>query len=297
MSTSATLQHRTRYDYDRAVTLGPQVVRLRPAPHTRTLVPKYEMNCSPSQHYLHWQQDPFGNWQARVLFTEPVEYFDIQCELIARLEPFNPLDFFIAPEAAQYPFSYEAPVADALGPYLNTASAGDATVAFAQSLASQGEGSVSFLARINQAVHESIRYSHRDEPGVLEPDETLAAKEGSCRDLAWLMVQVLRCLGLGTRFVSGYQIHLSPGPGDQDHTELHAWCESYLPGAGWIGMDPSAGLFAAEGYIPAAATTEPSLAAPVSGLVSPCQSRLQYEMRVIRGDDTPANPSDPSRIS
>lgn len=291
------LQHRTRYDYDRAVTLGPQLVRLRPAPHTRTLVPKYEMRCEPSWHYLHWQQDPFANWQARVLFTEPVEYFDIQCQLVAALEPINPFDFFVDPDAAQYPFHYESAVEDALTPYLNTTSAGAATVAFAQALASQGESTVNFLARVNQAVHESITYSHRDRPGVLEPDETIAAKEGSCRDLAWLLVQVLRCLGLGSRFVSGYQIQLSPGPADEDHTELHAWCESYLPGAGWIGMDPSAGLFAAEGYLPVAATTEPSLAAPVSGLVSPCESRLHYEMRVTRCDDMPANPNDPSRIS
>src|SRR5713226_7569325 len=295
MSILASLHHVTRYRYGRPVSLAPQVIRLRPAPHCRTRIESYSLKVTPAEHFVNWQQDPNGNWLARFVFPEKTREFTITVDLIADMAVVNPFDFFVEPFADTFPFAYPAEFAEELAPYLDTEPAGPRLTAFLASIPREQRNSVDFLVELNQRLQRDIRYLIRMEVGVLTPEETLAAGAGSCRDSAWLLVQALRRLGLAARFVSGYLIQLAPdvkaldgptGP-TKDFTDLHAWAEVYLPGAGWIGLDPTSGLLAGEGHPPLAATPGPATAAPVSGLVDECESVLTHEMSVRRIYESP----------
>ncbi len=294
MTIRVALRHRTHYTYDRRVNLGPQVVRLRPAPHSRTKVTSYSLAVSPSQHFINWQQDPHGNWLARLVFHEPTDHLSIDVDLTAELTVQNPFDFFLEPEAQEMPFAYEPAVAVDLAPYLRLSEGGPLVDALAASLKPKGR-TIDFLVDINRRVHERTKYVIRMEPGVQTPDQTLELASGSCRDSAWLLVQTLRRLGLAARFASGYLIQLKadqksldgPSGTEQDFTDLHAWAEVYLPGAGWIGLDATSGLLTAEGHIPVACTPDPSGAAPLTGATDECESELFHDMTVRRVLETP----------
>ena len=284
------LYHKTTYDYDRPVTLSPQTVRLRPAPHTRTPVISFSLRIEPKDHFINWQQDPQGNFLARLVFPKQTRRFSLEVDLVAEMTVINPFDFFLEPYAEKIPFRYETWEQRELEPFLKAAPAGPRLQALLDSIDRSPRASVDFLVDLNQRLQRDIRYLIRPEPGVQTPEQTLEYASGSCRDTGWLLVEALRHLGLAARFVSGYLIQLKPdvkpldgpvGP-SEDFTDLHAWAEVYLPGAGWVGLDPTSGLFAGEGHIPLAATPEPRSAAPVTGLVSPSKVEFHHEMRVTR---------------
>ena len=295
MSIHAALHHVTHYTYDRLVGLGPQTVRLRPAPHCRSRVLSYALKVEPAQHFINWQQDPFANYQARLVFPEKTRAFKVTVDLVVEMAVYNPFDFFLEPEAEHFPFSYAATVRQELAPYL---AAGPLTPQLKSYLGKIDHGeqrTIDFLVGLNRQVAQDIRYLIRMEPGVQTPEETLEKASGSCRDSGWLLVQLLRHLGLAARFVSGYLIQLAPdvksldGPSGTavDFTDLHAWCEVYLPGAGWIGLDATSGLLAGEGHIPLACTPQPSGAAPIEGLVDEAEVTFSHEMRVTRIHESP----------
>jgi uncharacterized protein (DUF2126 family) len=295
MAINVALTHKTQYLYDRRVSLGPQVIRLRPAPHCRTPILSYSLKVRPANHYINWQQDPQSNYLARLVFPEPTTEFFVEVDLVAEMGVFNPFDFFLEPYAEQCPFSYPAALARELRPYLETEAAGPRLSAVLASVPRVTMRTIDFLVGLNQRVKDQVGYVIRMEPGVQTCEETLSVRTGSCRDSAWLLVEILRQLGLAARFVSGYLIQLLPdakpleGPAGPaaDFTDLHAWAEVYLPGAGWIGFDPTSGLLAGEGHIPLACTPDAGSAAPITGSLDPCDTEFIHQMTVQRIYESP----------
>jgi uncharacterized protein (DUF2126 family) len=295
MSIHAALNHVTHYRYERPILLGPQVVRLRPAPHTRTPILAYSQRVAPARHFINWQQDPQSNWLARLVFPEPVKELRIEVDLVAEMSVINPFDFFLEPDAEKFPFRYEERLLHELAPYLVRGALTPRLKRYLDAVPRSPAPTVDFLVALNLRLSKDIKYLIRMEPGVQTPEETLALASGSCRDSGWLLVQLLRHLGIAARFVSGYLIQLKPdvksldGPSGTDHdfTDLHAWCEAYLPGAGWVGLDPTSGLFAGEGHIPLACSPEPGSAAPVTGITEKAQVQFSHHMRVDRVWEAP----------
>lgn len=292
MTIDVALCHRTRYRFARPVTLGPHLIRLRPAPHTRARIKAYSLEVGPAAHRLHWQQDPFGNWQARVFFLEPAERLTVSVDLVAELAVVDPFDFFVEPAASQWPFAYGPDLLEDLGPYLETEPAGPHFQALLQTIPREPAYTVTFLVELNRRLAERIGYVVRLEPGVQSLEETLERGSGSCRDTGWLLAQLCRRLGIAARFVSGYLIQLAGDPEAADGPEadipdLHAWAEVFLPGAGWIGLDPTSGLLAGEGHIPLAVSPRPDHAAPITGTAELPSSDFAHEMTVQRLAERP----------
>ncbi|MEN3112870.1 DUF2126 domain-containing protein [Uliginosibacterium paludis] len=295
MSIHVALNHVTHYRYDKPISLGPQIIRLRPAPHSRTRILSYSLRVTPGGHFINWQQDPQSNYLARLVFPDKTREFRVEVDLVAEMSVLNPFDFFLEPEAMHYPFAYAAGLETELAPYLVKLPLTARFEALLDSVPREATPTIDFLVALNQRLQREIRYLVRLEPGVQTPEETLEKASGSCRDSAWLLVQLLRHLGLAARFVSGYLIQLKPdvksldGPSgaEIDFTDLHAWCEVYLPGAGWIGFDPTSGLLAGEGHIPLACSPEPSSAAPIEGGLEQCEVEFEHHMQIERIREAP----------
>jgi uncharacterized protein (DUF2126 family)/transglutaminase-like putative cysteine protease len=289
------LHHLTTYRYDKRINLGPQVIRLKPAPHCRTRILSYALRIKPAEHFLNWQQDPFANYVARVVIPEKTTEFQVEVDLVAEMSVYDPFDFFLEPSAETFPFKYAPELKADLVPYLRAEPAGPKLATFLKNVPHRTRRSIDFLVEINTRLHRKVSYTIRMEPGVQTPEQTLELCSGSCRDTAWLMVQVFRQFGLAARFVSGYLIQLKPdveavgGPtgATSDFTDLHAWCEVYLPGAGWIGLDATSGLLAGEGHIPIACTPEPSSAAPIDGALDECEVEFEHQMSARRVFESP----------
>ena len=297
MGIKVALEHRTSYTFDRLVELYPHVVRLRPAPHSRTPIEAYSLTVEPADHFVNWQQDAFGNFMARLVFPNRARELTITVGLIADLKVVNPFDFFIEEWAETVPFEYPDSLRSDLEPYLRpVADADGLTAQWVRNFTVRPDTrTIDFLVALNGAVNADIGYSVRLEPGVQTPDFTLRTGIGSCRDSAWLLVAILRQLGLAARFVSGYLVQLradvealdGPSGPATDFTDLHAWTEVYIPGAGWIGLDPTSGLFAGEGHIPLSATPHPESAAPITGATGPCETTFDFANLVTRVHEDP----------
>ena len=295
MTIRVALNHVTRYRYDRNINIGPQTIRLRPAAHCRTPIVSYSLNVGPANHFLNWQQDPHGNFLARATFEEKTTELSIAVDLIADMTVINPFGFFVEEAAEDIPFNYADALKKDLEPWLATEDNGKKFDAYAKDIDQSPRRTIDFLVDINRKLSEDIKYLIRMEPGVQTCDETLTKGSGSCRDSAWLLVQLLRHCGLAARFVSGYLIQLAadqksldgPSGPEEDFTDLHAWTEVYLPGAGWVGLDPTSGLFAGEGHIPLACSPHPTAAAPITGTLDECEVEFDFDMSVTRVHEDP----------
>lgn len=303
MGIKVALEHRTSYTFDRLVEVHPHVVRLRPAPHTRTPIEAYSLDVEPADHFINWQQDAFGNFLARLVFPNPTRSLTITVGLIADLKVINPFDFFIEEFAETVPFGYPASLREDLDGYLrpvDDAGPGSGPADLVRTWVrdhplTPGMRTIDFLVELNRAVNADVSYSVRMEPGVQTPEHTLRSGVGSCRDSAWLLVSILREFGLAARFVSGYLVQLTsdvealdgPSGPAADFTDLHAWTEVYIPGAGWIGLDPTSGLFAGEGHIPLAATPHPASAAPITGSTGVTETVFEFSNTVTRVHEDP----------
>ncbi|MBF0424493.1 MAG: transglutaminase family protein [Magnetococcales bacterium] len=295
MTIRVAIRHQTVYRFDRLVSLSPHIFRLRPAPHCRTPIEAYSLKIRPENHFINWQQDPFGNFLARVVFLERCRELRVDVEVVARMVTINPFDFFLEESRRTFPFTYDPEASKELLPYLEAKEESRHLEDWLQSLDRKPRGTVDFLADTNRRLWQDISYTIRMEPGIQSCEETLTRKTGSCRDTAWLLVQALRRLGLAARFVSGYLVQLvadvksldGPSGPPADFTDLHAWCEVYLPGAGWVGLDPTSGLFAGEGHIPLACTPDPRSAAPVTGATDPCEVEFHHANTVTRIQEDP----------
>lgn len=299
MAIRVALHHKTSYRYDRLVALSPHEVRLRPAPHARTPILSYSLTVAPEQHFINWQQDPYGNYIGRFVFPEKSDVLEFTVDLVADMTVINPFDFFVEKYAEHFPFSYPTQLSAELSPYLLTEKPGELQTKWVEdartAILKKDLLTNDFLVAINQRLQGNIGYLLRMEPGVQTPEETLTNRSGSCRDSGWLLVQILRQMGLAARFVSGYLIQLTadqealdgPSGTTVDFTDLHAWAEVYIPGAGWIGLDPTSGMLASEGHIPLACTALPSSAAPVTGFTDKAEVTFHHEMTITRIHEDP----------
>jgi len=295
MALKVVISHKTGYKYDKQVSLSPHIIRLRPAPHSRTPIEAYSLKIKPENHFINWQQDPFGNYLARLVFPEKTDELSIDVEIIADLITINPFDFFVEESAANYPFSYKSDLKKELFPYLELDEDSEAIRDFVSTVDRGEKPIIDFLVALNQKIYQYLNYTLRLEVGVQSCEHTLACKTGSCRDFSWLFVQVLRHLGLASRFVSGYLVQLKAdvksldgesGP-EEDFTDLHAWTEVYIPGAGWVGLDSTSGLFAGEGHIPLACTPHYNSAHAIEGATDKCETEFTFENKVTRIFESP----------
>ena len=294
MGKKVAVHHESRYSYEHPVSLGPQTIRLRPAPHCRTPIVSYSLEIKPADSMCSWQFDPLANHVARVVFPNKTSEFSVTVDLVADMIPVNPFAFLLEPEAEKAPFTYKPDVARNLEPFLSVEPAGFYLTEFVDSFRGT-QPTVALLLDLNERIHNQVTYTTRLEHGVQTCEQTLSMGTGSCRDSSWLLVQVCRQLGIAARFVSGYLIQLAEdeslagGVGRKtDSADLHAWAEVYLPGAGWVGLDPTSGLLTTEGHIPLACSSKPGDAAPIGGTVERAGVEFTYEMTVRRLDEPPS---------
>lgn len=276
------IHHHTIYRYDTSVTFSPHYLRLKPQESDVCDTLSYTLDVSPPCS-VYWSEDIIGNHVAKCIFSTPSDILDIRTVLEVSLGEKNPFAFIVDEYAENYPFAYRPYEQNGLQYYLQVQEQGELFTQWVARFSPLSMYVVSMLREVANAIAMEIRYEKRHEPGYLPAEQTLAEKQGSCRDTAWLLMQTLRALGLASRFVSGYLLQPEDDVPDVD-IEYHAWVECYIPGAGWVGIDATSGLFTAEHHIALASDAFPENTAAVIGTTSPAISVLDYKLTCKKSD-------------
>jgi transglutaminase-like putative cysteine protease len=291
--TQLIVRHSTVYRYARPVTFGPHRLMLRPRDSHDLRLVRTELTLSPPAQ-TRWLHDVFGNSVAIVNFT--AEGTELRIESVLHLERYA-LDqpvFELEDDASTYPFVYSSEDRTDLGRLLerHTPDPGGVIDGWARGFVKEKQtDSLALLADINGSIKEQLAYEPRNEEGTQTPIETLERGSGTCRDFAFLMIEAARSLGFGARFVTGYLYDPKLDAGGDDGTRgagaTHAWCEIYLPGAGWVEYDPTNGIIGGAALLRVAVTRDPSQASPISGSFEGGQGDYQgmsVEVTVTRAD-------------
>jgi transglutaminase-like putative cysteine protease len=279
------ISHRTRYEYDRAVEFLPHLLYLRPRENPLLQVEHFGFTFQPEAR-IQWMRDDFDNLPASVQFTASAATLEICSECTVTTSDAPPFDFLVRDYARTFPFTYEPLHRFNLSIYL-TPPENSVQEALRRWLdehfTDRPSETVAWLFALNQALCRSLAYRRRDEPGIQPAAETITLGTGSCRDYAALLVECARSLGIAARFVSGYMF--DPNNNGAATGAMHAWVEVFLPGAGWIGLDPTHGLFCQNAYVPVAHAVVAESVNPIQGSffsVVPAVARLTSDVKVLR---------------
>lgn len=260
--------HRTYYNYSNSVDLGPHNLLLRPRENHELRIENFVLNITPKAKIL-WHRDVEDNSVAIASFTQSTQQLLIESELIIQQYNESPLDFLVSSYAINYPFTYEDDDNLILGAYRILPDEQTRKLLnnwiFNIYKINEEIQTYTLLQRLTTFIYESFTYKIREEAGVQSASETLSLGTGSCRDFAYLFMEVVKCLGLATRFVSGYLY--APLMSEQVGS-THAWAEVYVPGAGWIGFDPTIGNIVGKDHIPVAVSRLPNNISPIAGSFS-----------------------------
>lgn len=263
------VRHHTDYQYTDAVQLGVHKIYLQPQHRPYFRVEHQKMEILPHPDGQNFRQDLAGNWYVQSWFTGSTRSFEISTEWIFKLKVFNPFGFILDKSFEDigwndpfFQFSYEEKTAFLI-PFLKETEE-FLFLDFLREIKKNSAGLVDFLVNLTREIHQNWAHQVREEETILEPQVTFNQRIGSCRDLALMQMQMLREIGLATRFVSGYAFN----PELEEGHELHGWVEVFLPGAGWVGLDPSLGLLTDHHHIPLATHPIPKRTLPVQGSFS-----------------------------
>ncbi|HTU59190.1 MAG TPA: transglutaminase family protein, partial [Polyangiales bacterium] len=286
MTTRIAITHRIDRSFSKTIELATHWLRLRPAPEAPARITAYSLELDPEPHFVNWLRDPFENYIARVDLPEPLPYLNMAVEILAELEPKNPFDFLIEPYAAKHPFEYTPQLQKELAPYLAVGEQSARTRAFFDTLGQEPSTTIERLSEAADAVLAAFPdfapNAINSTQGAPDLDRLFAQGVGSAWDLAWLYTLSLRKLGLAARFVCGYHVQLAEADDQQDSVRMHAWTQAFIPGAGWLGIDPSSGLYTNEMFIPLSSGADPARVQPLVGSREPCEETRVERLHVRR---------------
>jgi transglutaminase-like putative cysteine protease len=287
-----TVRHVTVYRYNMPVAFGEHRMMFRPRDGYDQKLLDAAVTMIPEPSEIRWLHDVFGNCVAVASFDQRAEELRFESDIRLEHTPSNLPDLQIEPQATVYPFAYSEEELPDLLPYIarRYPDPDNEVRRWVRRFLREGRPNETgtLLMTLTAAIQESFRYQRRSESGTLDPALTLRLGQGSCRDLALLMMEAARELGLAARFVSGYlYVPTRDGPTPIGGGSTHAWCQVYLPGAGWVELDPTNGIVGNRDLIRVAVARDPRQAIPLSGtwFGKPESSLgMSVEVRVRRAD-------------